>query len=538
MKIYLKSPQGGFPFHPFLLASYSVVGIFAQNANEISPAQIVRPLLIILLGTGILLRILYKKTNNLHRAGLLTLLILFLFVYYGHVYFSLMLFPQIQTLPGRDYIIFGLWCTIILFFASPMVWREFKTPHLVTTILNITSVVIIIAPSVTIALTLYETASHKKINFDFQKAIPVSLEQVTKSELPDIYYIILDGYGRNDLFRDEFAFDNSGFTDWLEDKGFYVAEKSQSNYMQTQLSLASTLNMQYLDSLSSTMGNSQNRGMLTQMTADNSVALTLQELGYQYIAFDTAHLNTKMRGADIFYSPYGNTINELEGLLLANPIFKLFIETTNLQLPIHSYATQRTLTQYAFEKLPEVAKIPKQKFVFVHILAPHPPFVFDKNGNPIEPDRPYFIGDANGYRGSSDEYLQGYVDEVIFINEEIKKTIMDILENAERPPVIILQGDHGPGLNTSFLALEDNCHFERFSILNAYYIPSEHRKNFHFYPGITPVNSFRILFNYYLNTDLELLPDKQFYATWTRPYQFIDVTELPRESCQKGTNVK
>jgi hypothetical protein len=286
------------------------------------------------------------------------------------------------------------------------------------------------------------------------------------------------------------------------------------------------------------MGNSQNRGVLTQMTADNSVTRTLQEVGYQYIAFDTAHLNTKVRSADIFYSPYRNTINELEGLLLANPIFHVFIETANLQIPVHSYATQRTLIQFPFEKLPEAAKIQKQKFVFVHILAPHPPFVFDKNGIPTEPDRPYFIGDANGYRGSSEEYLQGYRDEVIFINKEIKKTIIGILENSKRPPVIILQGDHGPGLNTSFLALEENCHFERFSILNAYYIPPEHRTNFNFYPGITPVNSFRILFNYYLNTNLELLPDKQFYSTWTRPYQFIDVTELPRESCQKGANVK
>lgn len=372
MKKFLKSLKGIFFFHPFLLASYPVLRIFAQNANEISPARIVRPLLVILMITGILFRLLYQKMNNFHRAGLLTLLIFCLFIYYGHVYFSLMLFPQVQALPRHDYIIFGLWCTIILFFARPMAWREYKTTHLVTTIQNIASIVIIVAPSVTIVLTLYETDSHKKLIFGFQKAIPVSLELVTKSDLLDIYYIILDGYGRNDLLRDEFAFDKSAFTD-----------------------------------------------------------------------------------------------------------------------------------------------------------------VFDKNGIPIEPDRPYFIGNANGYRGSSEEYLPGYKDEVTVINKEIKKTIIGILENSERPPVIILQGDHGPSLNTSFLALEENCHFERFSILNVYYIPPEYRTNFNFYPGITLVNSFRILFNYYLHTNLEPLSDKQFYSTWTHPYQFIYVTELPPQKLSK-----
>ena len=67
---------------------------------------------------------------------------------------------------------------------------------------------------------------------------------------PDIYYIILDGYGRSDVLKNEYGYDNSDFLNALRDLGFTVSECSQSNYAQTQMSLASSLNFNYIDVLS------------------------------------------------------------------------------------------------------------------------------------------------------------------------------------------------------------------------------------------------------------------------------------------------
>ena len=64
---------------------------------------------------------------------------------------------------------------------------------------------------------------------------------------------------------------------------------------------------------------------------------------------------------------------------------------------------------------------------------------------------------------------------------------------------------------------------ERLSILNAYYLPEEGKKLL--YESITPVNTFRIIFNYLFNTEFEILNDKSYFSTWSKPYQFIDVTE-------------
>ena len=64
---------------------------------------------------------------------------------------------------------------------------------------------------------------------------------------PDIYLIVLDAHGRADVLRDLYGYDESPFLDHLRDKGFYVADRSTSNYCFTELSMGATLNMRYMD---------------------------------------------------------------------------------------------------------------------------------------------------------------------------------------------------------------------------------------------------------------------------------------------------
>ena len=64
---------------------------------------------------------------------------------------------------------------------------------------------------------------------------------------------------------------------------------------------------------------------------------------------------------------------------------------------------------------------------------------------------------------------------------------------------------------------------ERMSILNAYYFPDQEYS--HLYPDITPVNSFRIILDQYLGTNLGLLEDRRsYFSLMETPYDFVDVT--------------
>lgn len=178
------------------------------------------------------------------------------------------------------------------------------------------------------------------------------------------------------------------------------------------------------------------------------------------------------------------------------------------------------------EELPRIPLITGPKFVFAHIDCPHPPFVFDEAGNEIERNWPFSFADGDHYvgaRGTLSQYREGYVGQVKFISKQITEIIDTILARSSEPPVILLQADHGPGSRLHWESLADTDLNERFSIFNSYYLPGSDSSGL--YPSISPVNSFRLILNKYFGTNFEMIADRQIFTTWTRPYNFVDVSE-------------
>ena len=336
-----------------------------------------------------------------------------------------------------------------------------------------------------------------------QPVIASEVNRPSPGEHPDIYYIILDGYGQADMLNNVYGYDNSAFIKSLEGLGFVVPGASRSNYPYTVLSLNSSLNMQYLDDLSAAVGDS-NEWWLAKDTLDhNLVRAFLEQKGYRTVFIASGFDYTDFRDADEFIKPYPLMLNNFDSS---------FLRFTNLSglgnmghlIPYPSYSTYRQIIRAGFDALPPAASEAGPKFVFAHITAPHPPFVFDQAGNPINPNYPFTLSDKMLEIMDIPTYKQSYVSELQYINSETIKTITAILANSPTPPVIILQGDHGPGLFLGKSAA-DTCMVERFSILNAYYLPG---KNSDPVPQtITPVNTFRMIFNDYFSTDFALLPD-------------------------------
>ena len=98
--------------------------------------------------------------------------------------------------------------------------------------------------------------------------------------------------------------------------------------------------------------------------------------------------------------------------------------------------------------------------------------------------------------------ITGYTNSIRFLNPRILAFVDAILAESEQPPVIILQSDHGwPKEEVE----------NRIAILNAYYLPDGGEAGL--YASITPVNSFRHVFNYYWGTDYEMLEDVSRYST-------------------------
>jgi predicted AlkP superfamily pyrophosphatase or phosphodiesterase len=194
-------------------------------------------------------------------------------------------------------------------------------------------------------------------------------------------------------------------------------------------------------------------------------------------------------------------------------------------------AARETRT-YALNHPEEFISKPSPKFSLVHILIPHPPFLFNEDGSPIIIDQ---ISLAEAYT------KEKYVGQVKFIQNRIL-TFIDALQKDGRKKVIIIQGDHGPAIQEKPDAPPSDAFLnERFRILNAYYLPesdlnrggnepasassSERGDGSTVYDTITPVNSFRVVFNKYFDAKLPLLEDKLYFSPTATPFAFEDITK-------------
>jgi hypothetical protein len=342
-----------------------------------------------------------------------------------------------------------------------------------------------------------------------------------RADLPDVYYIILDAYARADSLRAFYSFDNTPFLRALERRGFYIASRSRSNYDETPLSLASSLNMEYLgESVRSVALAPNDTEPLRRMIDRNRVAAELRKLGYHYVYIGTGASQTRNETADLRLDGDAK-VTGFEGEALG-----ISALGATGQVRASQHEQHRGYIRAAFQHLEEIAKAPYPKFVLAHILAPHPPFVFAADGAAVNDDRTFSYDDGSMLLGSitRDQYREGYTAQLAYINRRTVAAVDAILRLSKRRPIIVIQGDHGSRMGMDWESQARTDLREPFSILNAYLVPAQVRRGL--YPSITPVNSFRLILSRAFGKSYAPLSDRSFYSTASRPYDFSEVTKL------------
>lgn len=344
------------------------------------------------------------------------------------------------------------------------------------------------------------------------------------SSTPDVYYIILDGYARADTLRELYDFDNSDMMSYLTQKNFYVATGSISNYSQTTLSLASSLNMQYLQTGLPLPPTETRRDLALHYLSENAVSKLFKQLGYTYVVYTSGYWWTRVTSADRFVSPSGSLSEFEQAILNMTPVPDLLEEYSHKSL----YDVRRNQLDFVFDTIPLEARDPEPTFVFAHIVAPHPPFVFGRDGEALDSEGlPFSFWDANWYLklgGTTKGYLRKYADQLAYINKRTMQMVDSIIASSVTPPIIILQADHGPGSEVNFDDHTLTNFSERHAILNTYHFPGPSTQK-QLYPGISPVNTFRVLFNTYFGATFPLLEDRAYFSTYGHMYDYHDVSD-------------
>lgn len=490
--------------HGFVFAFGSAIILYGSVLEVnvfVPPTDVIPPILFSVVTFFLFVLLAYLLTRNLESAGLIASLLVLGFFHLWSVFLAILIITLVGILAIR-----------ILFKRL-----RYADIHFVLNAISIALVGFYLFRFITM------------VSGQPWNSVPVTIQPIDKvpdtlpaqATTPDIYYIILDGYGRADMLQTILAFDNFSFVAALEQRGFVVAPRSEANYPRTLLSLSSSLNMQYLDTMSSAMGDSNLWWPVKGMVHHSEVRRILENWGYKTVFFANNWDYTDIRDGDYYETPFPIQLNIFSGLFWNQTSLKLLAGIDQLGVADPSYDTHRRIILYDLERLPEVAALQGPKFIFVHIIAPHAPYVFDHAGNPLDPPYPYKL--------ALPESRNGYIEQLQFVNQAMLATIDGILANSATPPVIILQGDHGPATLTEVETFKTSCLYERFSILNAYYLPGIDKSSVPM--DISPVNSFRFIFNTYFKSDLELLPNKQYFSTSADFYEFIAVTGQTQEAC-------
>jgi hypothetical protein len=511
-------------FHPYLFAILPVILLYSQNVGEVLFRSVFWPMAITLAFSAILLIFAGFCHVNKYKAGLIVTVFWAYFFMYANIsglfrettVWGLDLYRYSLILPVWT-VLFGVYVLIVLKWKYELVK--------ITKIANIVALCLIVTSSITITSHLTKNRMQKNTGIMPDGQSRLEVPPTLPSELPDIYYIILDQHVSNDIFEAYFNFDNSAFADGLRERGFFFAEKSRSNYSQTRLSLASSLNFQYMDILTERYGSdSSNTNPMLSMVKHNRLTSFLKSCGYKTAAFSSSYKSTELRNSDYFFSK-GWSPDEYQAELLNNTILLPFI-TSNM-----TYEGHRQQVLFPIENISKVTELDSPVFTLIHIICPHHPYVFDENGP---------ICEQRTFRWTDDSYLsqeernKKYIAQVKYIDRKITEAIDVVLEKSDTPPVIILQSDHGTRWKFGPITQETDYR-PYFGILNAYYLPDFDQAKL--YDSITPVNSFRLILNHYFGTDLELLEDKTYYSTFKKPYDFTDTTkESDRTSLEVTRN--
>ena len=509
------------PIYPILFGIYPVIALLAHNVEQVKFMVALRPLAIAFVGTSVFFISLYMLLRNRDKAAAVCTLSVVLFFSYGHVYDFLKQMDSHLSILARHRYLIPIWLVVfgvVLWLFRRWGWK-FQS---VTPTLNLVAALALVFPVFQIGS--FHLRSQQALADRFKTASNIDkLPDLDNQPRPDIYYIILDGYTRDDILREIYHYDNEPFLDRLTEIGFYIARCSQSNYAQTELSMAASFNMDYLGALGDGFDKgSTDRSGLWPLLSHARVRIMLEEFGYKVVAFETGYYWIQWEDADIYLAPlrvgsidqvfHWEGLNSFEVMLFRSSVARVLEDTEIARdlleriLPDLNYPGKvaRDRTLYVLERLEfsRMNEIQGPKFIYAHIITPHSPYVFGPNGEIAE-----------------NEHEFTYTDQVIYINHRIEKLVEEIISNSVIPPIIILQGDHGLG----------GIPRERMAILNAYYLPNGGDQML--YPEISPVNTFRVIFDYYFNTELGMLEDKSYFSTYEAPYNYEEVLNI-RDGCR------
>jgi hypothetical protein len=472
-----------FPHFLFLFPLFAVLHALVENFHPVLIPDAVEILLLYSLSTLLLYVVLWLFYRNVQKTVIGTVLVSSL--YYFFAPFHDLIKSILHDFFFTKYIFLIPFLLVTLFALLVFLKRSSKSFDKTSNYLKLLFVIFISIDSLMLVREMKKERA-------FIQPTTSGFYQCDSCLKPDVYFIIADEYAGKKELEDIFSFGNDSFENSLQERGFYLVPNPTSNYNATVYSMASLLNMDYIKGLSSPKVTHKTMIACESLINNNRVAAFFQRRGYKFyncsffrfIGLPQAAINS------FYHSPKSLlTVSTLTSKLWRDIWFN-FASKKQLDHVKRNVLFMNEKLEDAFSKAAE-QKTTQPKFVYTHLCLPHHPFYFYGNGNPVPADS---INDDRSVN------KRAYLEYLKYANKKYLAFIDHILQNASRPPVIILMSDHG------FRQFTDNTdHSYYFKILNAVLLPNKNYSGF--YSGMSSVNQFRLILNNQFGQHLPLLKD-------------------------------
>jgi hypothetical protein len=507
------------PWFYILFTIYPLLFLWAANISQIDPVVVIRPFLFTLVGSAVLFGILYLIFRNVLKTALIGTLFLFEFFSYGHVYYAARVVPLLEVFSHHSVLI-----PFYLLILGLGIWgiSRIKEYGNFALYLNGISLALVVLQVLELSYASLRTtyANSQPVILQSKLSIPTDLKN-----MPDIYVIVLDGYMRSDALNQDLGYDNSAFIGQLTQMGFYVAGCSHPNYTFTYASISALLNMRYIPgAYANDVWSEFSDGGFWSILKNDEVRQQLIDIGYKTVAFQEEYPLLEFDDSDVLIGTNHPNINSaylypfevmykqstaaiiLNALHPGGKIASFFhrnpAQQDQNQIDLSGLtgvnkdlvATHIISTKFILDHISDVPAIAGPKFTYIHLFIPHYPYVFGPDGE-IMTDPGFYSGD----RGSAVDTIyedKGYINQIQYIDKRIVPILQYVISRSKNPPIIVLMGDHGlVGAN-------------RQTDLLAYFLPDDGSAKL--YSTISPVNSFRLIFNEYFGANYPLLPDQTY----------------------------
>lgn len=332
------------------------------------------------------------------------------------------------------------------------------------------------------------------------RAVGPSDLELEQDKTLNVYWFILDGYGRGDVLETYYGDPRQAdFLEALDSRGFSVSSKAFSAYPMTYLSIASTLAASYVASEGTDIHDQETFMQLAQ--EGGSVLKTFRSWGYSYLLWPgDGFPGTGCVGLEDTCLRPDSWVEEPERAMLQMTPLASLMELTS---PREHFTRSDPLAAVdAVLRVDETTPT----FALIHLINPHPPHYQAGPGCEFQ-DVPFRLGAIYG--------VSEYVDSVRCLNIRLLDAVDRIIKHDEQA-VVVLQGDHGPSwslaIHTDGLAKWNQKEIQiRFGVLSAMRLPD----------GCGPPdtmslpNTFRVVFDCLSSDEVPLLQNRMWIANQT-----------------------